>query len=59
MPKVYEQKVCLQKCTYRQLFVKDLARDLPTILLTNDPKIHVASIDSALCKAHAHRQRPH
>jgi hypothetical protein len=37
-PKVYEQKVCLQKCTYRQLFVKDLGHDLPTILLTNDRK---------------------
>jgi hypothetical protein len=37
-PKVYEQKVCLQKSTYRQLFVKDLGHDLPTILLTNDRK---------------------
>ena len=37
-PKVYEQKVRLQKCTYRQLFVKDLGHDLPTILLTNDRK---------------------
>jgi hypothetical protein len=30
-PKVYEQKVCLQRSTYRQLFVKDLGHDLPTI----------------------------
>jgi hypothetical protein len=37
-PRVYEQKVCLQTCTYRQLFVKDLGHDLPTILLTNDRK---------------------
>src|SRR5215467_13026495 len=35
-PKVYEQKVCLRKCTYRQFFIKDLGHDLPTILLTND-----------------------
>jgi hypothetical protein len=37
-PKVYEQKVCLQKSAYRQLFIKDLGHDLPTILLTNDRK---------------------
>jgi hypothetical protein len=37
-PRVYEQKVCLRKCTYRQLFIKDLGHDLPTILLTNDRK---------------------
>ena len=35
-PKVYEQKVCLRKCTYRQFFIKDLGHDLPTILLSND-----------------------
>ena len=35
-PKVYEQKVRLRKCTYRQFFIKDLGHDLPTILLTND-----------------------
>ena len=38
MPKVFEQKVCLRKCTYRQFFIKDLGHDLPTILLTNDKK---------------------
>jgi len=43
-PQVYEQKVCLQKCTYRQLFVKDLGHDLPTILLTNDRKSTLAQL---------------
>src|SRR5215471_5188786 len=37
-PQVYEQKVCLLKCTYRQFFIKDLGDDQPTILLTNDSK---------------------
>ena len=37
-PQVFEQKVCLRKCTYRQFFIKDLGHDQPTILLTNDRK---------------------
>jgi len=37
-PQIYEQKVCLLKCTYRQFYVKDLGHDEPTILLTNDKK---------------------
>jgi hypothetical protein len=37
-PQVYEQKVRLLKCTYRQFFIKDLGHDQPTILLTNDSK---------------------
>src|SRR5215468_3266472 len=37
-PQVYEQKICLLKCTYRQFFIKDLGHDQPTILLTNDSK---------------------
>ena len=43
-PKVYEQKVRLRKCTYRQLFIKDLGHDLPTILLTNDRKSTVSKL---------------
>lgn len=43
-PKVYEQKVRLRKCTYRQLFIKDLGHDLPTILLTNDRKSTVPKL---------------
>jgi transposase len=43
-PKVYEQKVRLRKCTYRQLFIKDLGHDLPTILLTNDRKSTVPQL---------------
>jgi hypothetical protein len=43
-PKVYEQKVRLRKCTYRQLFIKDLGHDLPTILLTNDKKSTVSKL---------------
>ena len=37
-PRVFEQKVRLLKQDYRQLFIKDLGHDQPTILLTNDPK---------------------
>ena len=37
-PQVYEKKICLLKCTYRQFFIKDLGHDQPTILLTNDSK---------------------
>src|SRR5215472_12120560 len=43
-PKVFEQKVRLRKCTYRQLFIKDLGHDLPTILLTNDRKSTVPQL---------------
>ena len=34
-PRVYEQKVALRGCTFRQLYVLDLGHDEPTILLTN------------------------
>jgi len=37
-PQIYEQKVRLLECTYRQFFIKDLGHDQPTILLTNDRK---------------------
>jgi hypothetical protein len=43
-PSVYEQKVCLRKCTYRQFFIKDLGHDQPTILLTNDRKSTVRNL---------------
>jgi Transposase DDE domain len=43
-PKVYEQKVRLRKCAYRQFFIKDLGHDLPTILLTNDRKSTVPQL---------------
>lgn len=35
-PRVFEQPVRLRKRDFRQLFIKDLGHDLPTILLTND-----------------------
>jgi len=35
-PRVFEQKVCLRKRTYRQLFITDLGHEEPTILVTND-----------------------
>jgi hypothetical protein len=35
---VYEQKVRLVECTFRQIYIKDLGHDKPTILLTNDMK---------------------
>jgi Transposase DDE domain len=37
-PCVFEQKVRLLKRVYRQIFIKDLGHDQPTILLTNDAK---------------------
>jgi hypothetical protein len=37
-PQVYEQKVRLLECTFRQIYIKDLGHDKPTILLTNDMK---------------------
>jgi hypothetical protein len=35
-PRVFEQKIQLAGCTLRQLFIKDLGHDEPTILLTNE-----------------------
>jgi hypothetical protein len=37
-PRVYEQKVSLAGCSFRQLFIRDLGHDEPTILLTNEPR---------------------
>jgi hypothetical protein len=37
-PRVFEQKVQLLKRVYRQVFIKDLGHDQPTILLTNDTR---------------------
>ena len=37
-PRIYEQKVRLRERSYRQLFIKDLGHDEPTILVTNDAK---------------------
>ena len=34
-PRVYEQKITLAGCNFRQLFIQDLGHDEPTILLTN------------------------
>lgn len=35
-PQYFEQKIKLHGCTLRQIFVKDLGHDEPTILLTNE-----------------------
>jgi transposase len=43
-PQVYEQKVRLLECTFRQFFIKDLGHDKPTILLTNDRKSSAAQL---------------
>jgi hypothetical protein len=43
-PRVYEQKVRLRKCIYRQFFIKDLGHDLPTILITNDRKSTIGQL---------------
>jgi hypothetical protein len=37
-PKVYEQTVQIEGCSFRELFIKDLGHEEPTILLTNDRK---------------------
>ncbi len=37
-PKVYEQAVTIGKRQFRQLFVKELGHEDPTVLLTNDPR---------------------
>jgi hypothetical protein len=34
-PRVYDQKVFLAGCRFRQLFIQDLGHDEPTLLLTN------------------------
>jgi transposase len=34
-PRVYEQRITLAGCSFRQLFIQDLGHDEPTILLTN------------------------
>lgn len=43
-PKVYEQMVAIEKRQFRQLFIKDLGHDEPTILLTNDRKTAATSL---------------
>lgn len=37
-PRVYEQKVNLAGCEFRQLYVQDLGHDEPTVLLTNQKR---------------------
>jgi hypothetical protein len=43
-PKVYEQTITIEKREFRQLFIKDLGHDEPTILLTNDRKTAASSL---------------
>jgi hypothetical protein len=43
-PKVYEQTIAIEKREFRQLFIKDLGHDEPTILLTNDRKTAASSL---------------
>jgi hypothetical protein len=37
-PGVYEQTIRIEKRDFRQLFIRDLGHEEPTVLLTNDPK---------------------
>ncbi len=37
-PRVFEQKVTLAGCNFRQLFIEDLGHDKPTILLANQQR---------------------
>lgn len=43
-PRVFEQPVTLAGATFRQLFVRDLGHEAPTILLTNDPHASAAKL---------------
>jgi len=43
-PRVYEQTVRLEGCTFRQLYILDLGHDDPTILLTNDRRAPTAKL---------------
>ena len=38
-PRVYEKTVALSGCPFRQLYIQDLGRDEPTILLTNQRQV--------------------
>ena len=49
-PCFYEQKARPQKRTFRQLFIKDLGHDEPTILLTNDTKSTTKNIIARYAK---------
>jgi len=37
-PRVYEQKIILAGCEFRQLYIQDLGHDEPTVLLTNQKR---------------------
>ena len=50
-PRVYEQRVQLEGHWFRQLFVRDLGHDQPTVLLTNQHHVSAA----ALITRYAHR----
>jgi len=43
-PRVYEQSVRLAGRTFRQLYIRDLGHDKPTILLTNESRTHAKLI---------------
>ena len=43
-PRVYEQTVQLAGRSFRQLYVRDLGHEEPTILLTNEPKTTAAKL---------------
>ncbi len=43
-PRVFEQKATPRNQTFRQLFIKDLGHDEPTILLTNDRRSTAAQL---------------
>jgi hypothetical protein len=43
-PKVFEQTVHLAGCDFRQLFIKELGHEDPTILVSNDTKISTKAL---------------
>src|SRR5262244_1512276 len=49
-PRVYEQKACPRRRTFRQFFIEDLGHDEPTILLTNDKRSTAAQLITRYAK---------
>lgn len=49
-PKVYENKVTLVAKEYRQLYIRDLGHDEPTILITNDKATGLAKLVTRYAK---------
>lgn len=49
-PGVYEQSVTLAGCRFRQMYIRDLGHDDPTVLLTNDSRTSAKNIIARYAK---------